>query len=151
MDEARQFGRSLLVEDGDIAFEQVGGTSRLREVAGRPNLQQALVLRVLTPLGSDRFNTLYGLDYAQIFGSAGGLTTARELIKLNLVRTLGTDARIADVREIVFQDDDEFALAHPEVSEAELRAERVRRVWEVEVLLDTREAGEVALRVEIGG
>lgn len=151
MDEERHFGRSLLVIDGDIAVEQVAGVSRLREVVGKPNLMQALELRVLTPLGSDRFNTLYGLDYAQIYGSEEGLRMTKELIKLNLVRTLATDARIADVREILFQDDPEYAAAHPEVSQQELRDQRVRRRWEVEVLLDTADAGEVALRLGIGG
>jgi hypothetical protein len=150
MPEERHFGRSLLLVDGDIAFEQVAGKSRLLEVAGRPNLTQALELRVLTPLGSDRFNILYGLDYAQIFGSEEGLRMTKELIKLNLVRTLATDARIADVREIRFQDEEEYAAAHPEISDAELREDRVRRRWEVEVLLETTEAGDVAVRPGIG-
>ena len=151
MDEARHLGRSLAVEDGDVVFEQVAGVARLREVAGMPNLMQALELRVLTPLGSDRFNTLYGLDYEQIFGSEEGLRMVKELIKLNLVRTLATDNRVADVRDIFFQDDEEYLARHPEVSELELRADRVRRRWEVEALLDTAEAGEVALRLRIGG
>jgi len=150
MEGERHFGRSLLVEDGDIAFEEVSGTSRLREVSGRRNLAQALELRVLTPFGSDRFNTLYGLDYAQIFGSEEGLRMTTELIKLNLVRTLGTDARISDVRDIVFQADEAYLAAHPELSLEELRAARVRRAWDVEVVLDTADAGEVALRLRIG-
>jgi hypothetical protein len=151
MSDERHLGRSLLMEEGDIVFEDIAGQSRLREVIGKPNLMQALELRVLTPLGCDRFNTLYGMDFAQIFGSADGLRMTRELIKLNLVRTLGTDRRISDVRDIVFQDDETYLAAHPDISREELRAARVGRRWEVEVVLETAAAGEVALRLGIGG
>jgi hypothetical protein len=151
MDEERQFGRSLLVDDGDIAFQASPDGPRLREVAGRPNLMQALELRVLTPLGDDRFNTLYGLDYAQIFGSSEGLRMTKDLIKLNLVRTLGTDARVHDVREIAFQDEPEFLEGGSDASPEELREARVRRQWEVDVVLETASGSEIALRLGIGG
>lgn len=134
--ERQRFGTSLVLKDGDLAFEDVAGARRLREVAGRENLLQALELRVLTPYGSDIFNVLYGLDYAQIFGSPDGLQMTRELIKLNLVRTLATDARVGEVIDVVFVEDE---------------ASRLRRRWQVEVRLETAGADELALQLGIGG
>lgn len=134
--ERQAFGASFALEDGDLVFEEVAGARRLREVAGRENLLQALELRVLTPYGSDIFNVLYGLDYAQIFGSAEGARMTRELIKLNLVRTLATDARVSEVRDVVFGEDE---------------ASRLRRRWRVEVQLETSGADEIALQLGIGG
>jgi hypothetical protein len=151
MDETRRFGTGLAVESGDIAFDVADGVARLREVSGRENLLQALELRVLTPAGSDRFNTVYGVDYAQIFGATDGLRMTKELIKLNLVRTVATDPRVHDVREILFHDDPEYRADHPEVTDDELRSERRSRVFAVDVVLDTAEAGEVVLSIGIGG
>ncbi len=97
---------------------------------------QALQLRVLTPYASDRFNVLYGVDYAQIFGSGEGPPMMRELVKLNLVRALATDARVTEVQDIAFAGED---------------ASRVSRVWQVEVSLQTSAAVDVTLALGIGG
>lgn len=93
-------GRSLLLRDGDLVLS--GG--RLVEVSGAPNLIQALTLRVLTPLGDDRFNTGYGFDAAEVFASAATARGVRDLVQLNLVRTLGTDPRVREIRSVVFLD-----------------------------------------------
>jgi hypothetical protein len=97
---SRTLGRSLLLRDGDLVL--AGG--RFAEVSGAANLIQALTLRILTPLGNDRFNTGYGFDAASVFASAASARTARDLVQLNLVRTLGTDPRVAEVREVRFLD-----------------------------------------------
>lgn len=135
--ERHAFGWSLLMEDGDLAFGDATEDGRgLRDVAGRENLLQALELRVLTPYGSDIFNVLYGLDYGQIFGSPDGLQMTRELIRLNLVRTLATDPRVAEIRDIVFAEDE---------------LSRLRRRWQVEVQVETSTTDEIALQLGIGG
>jgi hypothetical protein len=110
-------GRSLLLRDGDLVL--AGG--RFVEVSGVANLVQALTLRVLTPLGDDRFNTAYGFDAAGVFAAAASARTARDLVQLNLVRTLGTDPRVAEVREVRF-------LEPPDSR---------RRAWPVEVTVIT--------------
>jgi phage baseplate assembly protein W len=135
MDE-RRFGWGLAVEDGDIAFDPpVPDRGRpLRAVSGQENLVQALELRLLTPAGDDRFNTLYGLDYAQVFGSPEGVRAARELLRMNVVRTLATDARVHDVREVRFGDD----------------AGRTGRLA-VEAVVETGDSDEVSLRLGVGG
>lgn len=97
----RPFGRSLALDDGDLVLD--GGV--LRTVSGTANLLQALTLRVLTPYGSDRFTTTYGLDVRQALTGAHGRRMARELLRLDLVRTLASDPRISEVRDVIFTDD----------------------------------------------
>jgi hypothetical protein len=145
------FGHSLALVDGDIVFDDdaAAGLRRLRVVADRPNLLQALQLRVLTPFGSDPFNVTYGLDVRQAFTRPGSVRLVKELIKLNLVRTLGTDRRVRDVREILFSDDPGYAARHLETGAATLRDERHRRFWQVEVILDTAD-GDATLSVTVG-
>jgi hypothetical protein len=117
---AGRLGRSLELRDGDLVL--TGG--RFAEVSGVANLIQALTLRVLTPLGDDRFNTTYGFDAADVFTRPATVRTARDLIQLNLVRTLGTDQRVREIRDVVFPD----PPAHSR-----------RRTWPVEVTVLTVE------------
>jgi hypothetical protein len=107
---------------------------RLAEVDGIANLTQALTLRVLTPFGSDRFNTGYGLDVTRAFTEPNGVRMVKELIRLNLVRTLGTDPRVREVREVTFVDD---------------TAARHRRMWTVEVDLETVGGSAATLVVDV--
>ena len=144
------FGHGLALVDGDIVLDDdaISGLRWLRTISGRPNLLQGLELRVLTPFGSDAFNVTYGLDVRQAFTRPGSVRMVKELIKLNLVRTLGTDPRVHDIREVLFTDDPGYAERHPGVSAGTLRAERHRRFWQVEVILDTAE-GETTLSVAV--
>jgi len=134
-------GRGLRVDDGDLVLE--GG--RLAEVAGVANLTQALTLRVLTPFGSDPFNTGYGLDLTSAFTEPNGVGMVQELIKLNLVGTLGTDPRVREVRQVTFDDDPERVAANP----AAAVDARHRRAWTVEVELDTVADAPVTLAVNV--
>src|SRR5215468_6980827 len=106
------YGYSLALEDGDLVFDGVA----LRAVSGVANLRQALQLRVLTPFGTDRFNVNYGLDFTTTFTQPEPLALVKELIKLDLVRTLGTDPRVHDVREVFFSDDPAYQARHPEIA-----------------------------------
>jgi hypothetical protein len=143
------YGRSLALVDGDLVIERdASGHLTSREVAGKQNLIQALELRVLTPFGSDRFNITYGLDASQIFSAANGLQMTKDLIRLNLVRTLGTDKRVRDVRAITFMDDPDYMVAHG-VGEEEARLARQARLWSVDVELEIVPAGDVVLGLEI--
>jgi len=135
------FGRALLVDDGDLVLE--GG--KLVEVAGIANLVQALSLRILTPIGSDRFNTNYGLDVGQAFTEPNSFRVVRELLKLNLVRTLTADPRVGEVRRVTFDDDPERTAADP----AGARTARISRKWTVVVDLDTVAGAAVTLRANV--
>jgi hypothetical protein len=144
---SNQFGVSLRVEAGDIVVEPDG---TLATISGLPNLLQALELRILTPFSSDMFNTSYGLDVRQAFTEPGSVRMIKELIKLNLVRTLGSDPRVRDVREVVFVDEPRFLERHPELDPAAVRHEQRQRCWRVEVIIDTIDGQTATLAAAIG-
>jgi hypothetical protein len=98
---AETLGHSLRLDDGDLVLSD--GT--LATVAGQENLAQALVLRILTPLGSDPFATTYGLDVRSTFTEPVATHVMKELIRLNLVRTLSVDPRVREIRDIAIADD----------------------------------------------
>lgn len=138
------FGRSLRLDDGDLVFAR----GRLVEVEGIANLIQALTLRILTPFGSDRFNTGYGLDLSRAFAEPTGIRMVKELVKLNLVSTLGTDPRVSEVRRVTFDDDPERLGGDP-AARPVLQAIRRRRAWTVEVELDTVAGPPVTLEADV--
>lgn len=145
MDDTTIFGQSLLLDDGDLRIE----AGELRMVAGRANLIQALTLRVLTAYGSDQFNTTYGIDMAQAFTQPNGLRMVKELIKLNLVRTLGTDPRVDDIREVLFDDEPAYLARHPGVDPHALLDQHHRRVWQVEVTISTAQGQPATLPLQV--
>lgn len=135
------FGRGLLVDDGDLVFDD----GRLVEITGIANLGQALTLRILTPNGSDRFNTAYGLDVRQAFTAPNGLRIVQELVKLNLVGTLGADPRVSQVRRVTFDDDPDRVTADPDAA----RTARLSRKWTVVVEVDTVTGVPVTLLADV--
>lgn len=124
-------GRSLLLRDGDLVLADGG----LVEVSGAPNLLQALTLRVLTPLGDDRFNPGYGFDAADVFTRATTVRGGRDLVQLNLVRTLATDPRVREIRSVVFLDP-------PQATR--------RRTWPVVVTLVTVDGTQQTATLTVG-
>ncbi|MCB0108294.1 MAG: hypothetical protein KDE53_20375 [Caldilineaceae bacterium] len=146
MDDTTTFGYSLELDNGDLVIEN----DQLLTVAGKPNLLQALTLRVLTPYGSDQFNTTYGLDVSQAFTQPNGLSMVKELIKLNLVRTLGTDPRVDDISQVLFDDDPAYLAAHPEIAAQTLIDQHHRRYWQVDVTITTAQSQPVTLPVSVG-
>lgn len=122
-------GHGLELRDGDLVVEH----GRLAELSGLPNLVQALVLRVLTPLGSDRFATDYGLDVTDVFTRAVTARQAEDLLRLSLVRTLGGDARVREIRDIEMLDPSGGA----------------RRLWQVRVTLIAVDGAEHTVPVEV--
>lgn len=136
-------GSSLALVDGDLVFTprtvadngQQRTVRALAEVTGLPNLVQALTLRVLTPLGDDMFNTGYGFDAAAVFTQPAGARTTRDLVQLNLVRTLDTDPRVREIRDVTFQDPPAASL---------------RRAWPVVVTLVTVAGDQVSVPLTVG-
>src|SRR5262249_29582447 len=98
---------ALTLDEGDLAFSKDLdlGKLELRQISGADSLMQALVLRVQTPLGNDRFNTTYGLDLGAAFIQPATVSAVQGVIKLNLVQTLGTDPRVSDVVDVQFVTD----------------------------------------------
>jgi hypothetical protein len=124
------FGSSLELDDGDLVL--AGG--RLAAVSGLPNLIQALALRVLTPFGDDQFNTTYGFDATAVFGQAATARTLRDLIQLNLAKTLGADPRVSEIRDVTF-------LAPPDGSQG--------RSWPVLVTIVAADGSQQAIPLTV--
>lgn len=134
--------------DGSVTVNGVGQTmTTFLPVHGKKNLQQALTLRVQTSFGSDIYNTTYGLDVREAFTQPGTLSRVKEFIKLSLVRTLSTDPRVQDIRDVLFADDPRFQAQYGQV---DVDAIRRSRSWPVVVLIDTVDAQTTTLSVNIG-
>jgi hypothetical protein len=139
------FGRSLLLEDGD--FVLAGGDLAL--VAGRDNLLQALRVTIDTGFGTDVFNTAYGFDAKAVFATALTPRAAKDVVRLNLVKSLSQDNRVTLIKDVVFDDDPAYYEYLPaEDKAAHEQARRTRRRWQALVVLQTISEGEVALRLE---
>ena len=137
------FGRSLALVDGDLVLE----SGVVQPLSGKSNLLQALELSVLTHFGSDIFNTTYGLDVKEVFTQPASLRLMKELIKVSLVRTLGTDPRVHDVRDVLFPDDPDLPAP---LSSAEIAALKHSRSWSVKVVIETVNAQTETLSLNIG-
>lgn len=125
-------GTDLEVRAGDLVFDGLD----LVLVTGLDALAQSLRHRVLTPLGSDRYDTRYGLDVRALFtGPLASAGAARDVLRLNLVRAVGTDPRVREVSDV---------LVRPTPGADQ------RDTWAAEVRLVTMDGTTTALGVEVG-
>jgi hypothetical protein len=148
MDFNTVFGFSLALENGDLVINDAG---QLQQVSGRENLLQALQLRVQTPFGSDRFNVNYGLDMTATFTQAQPLNLVKQLIQLDVVRSLGTDPRVREIQEVIFSDDSTYLARHPDIPLQTLQARRAVRLWDVEATVITADGSTATLALTLGG
>ncbi|MFF4911224.1 hypothetical protein ACFY2T_40895 [Streptomyces sp. NPDC001260] len=72
-------------------------------VEGADNLAQDLAVAVLTPLGSDPFNTGFGFDGLRVLSLALGPLLRDEMLRVAVVRTLLADSRVTDVVDVVLE------------------------------------------------
>jgi hypothetical protein len=127
-------GQSLKLSEGD--FVLVDGALEL--VTGRDNFAQALRVIIETPFGSDQVNVNYGLDIAAIFTVANTVRSIKDVIRLNLVKSLSADDRVREINEIVFDDEPDFAQLAPEFAGGDPGARaRHGRVWHAVVKFTT--------------
>lgn len=141
-------GVGLRLEDGDLAF----GGRDLATVAGRENLLQGLAVMIGTPFGSDSINVHYGFDLESAIVPANQRPLVKELIRLNVVKSLSLDDRVQEVREVVFDDVPRFFELVPEADpEDARRRRRVERRWRLAVVLATITEGEVVLDLQGAG
>lgn len=119
-------GTSLALVNGDFALQG----NDLALVSGRDNFAQSLLVIIDTPFGSDPVNINYGLDVAAIFTVANTVRSIKDVIRLNLVKSLSNDDRVATVGDVVFDDDPEFArLARELASDTGAVTARRSRAW----------------------
>lgn len=139
-------GTSLALVAGDLAFD----AGDLARVSGVANLHRGLSALIETPFGTDLFNVGYGFDLSEVvnpaFSALRGLPLTKELIRLNLVRTLAVDDRVAEVREVVFDDDPRFFELVSAGDPATARDDhKHRRRWRVVVVVVLATGGEATL------
>ncbi|MFV1366708.1 hypothetical protein AAHH97_25185 [Mycolicibacterium elephantis] len=107
--EQATYGRGLALDDGDLVLK----AGRLAEIAGLAALRQDLQLRLATPLASDRLDVRYGLDVRDAFTRGLPRHLVKEVLRLNIVRTIAGDPRVANLEQVLFDDDPAYLAAHP--------------------------------------
>ncbi|HSF49012.1 MAG TPA: hypothetical protein VLA73_11710, partial [Burkholderiales bacterium] len=98
------FGRSLELFEGDLRFDE----GDFKGVSGRDNFLQSLQVMIETPFATDIFNVTYGFDLLEILKSPHNVRLAKELIRLNIVKSVSRDDRVREIKEVVFDDESRF-------------------------------------------
>lgn len=139
------FGRSLQLTNGDLLFDQ----GDLAMIAGRDNFLQAMQIMIETPFGSDIFNVNYGFDLLSILQSPQPVNLIKDLIRLNIVKSVSQDNRVREIKEVVFDDDPHFFELLPgQNADEHRRTRKIERRWQAIVVLETISEGEVVLQLE---
>lgn len=127
-------GRSLLLKDGDLPLAE----GDFQPVEGRENFLQGLRAAIATPFASDVFNNRYGFDLLACLATPQPPALVKELIRLNIVRSLTRDDRVRQIKEIAFDDELRyFELdAQSDFEERRLARQRTRQ-WQALVVLET--------------
>jgi phage baseplate assembly protein W len=142
-DQAR-LGVSFLLTDGDLVLSGDGLKGDLRLVDGLANLKQALSVRLLTPYGTDQVNATYGLDVRRALTGGHDRRMVKELIRLEVVRTLSGDPRVREVTSVLFDDDPRFG------AQVGAAAGRRDRLGQVAVTVETVRDTTTLLLVDVG-
>lgn len=141
-------GSSLQLDDGDLVFDDQARD--LTMVTGTAALTQALIMTIETQLGSDRINSAFGFDRTAIGAYAYGIHTQKEYVKMQLVRCVGLDRRVKDVREAFFHDDPRYFELNPGIDAATeqkiITCARVSRDYTVFVIVETINSNVVTLQ-----
>src|SRR5215813_3238581 len=95
------FGRSLQLAGGDLLFAD----GDLAVIDGRDNFLQGMQVMIETPFATDVFNVNYGFDILGILSSAQSVPRTKDLIRLNIVKSVSQDNRVRDIKEVVFNDE----------------------------------------------
>lgn len=141
-------GSSLELDAGDLVFDDQAG--QLSMVTDTAALTQALIMSIETQLGSDRINSGFGFDRAAVGAYAYGIHTQKAYVTMQLVRCVGLDRRVKDVREAFFQDDPRYFELNPGLDAAaqqEIAATaRASREYTVYVIVETINSDMVTLQ-----
>jgi phage baseplate assembly protein W len=140
---ADPYGRALLLDNGDLVLQRdLDGFVDLAVITGRQELAQGIQVLVGTPLGSDIFNRIFGLDLLSTLAQPVPVRNMRELVRLVVVKALAQEQRIRQIQAIAFVDEPAYLTIHPEVTPEQqaalAREQRASRQWKLDVLLDTR-------------
>ena|ERR1700676_876773 len=139
------FGRSLTLIDGDLPL--LNGDFGI--LVGRDNLLQGLNVMIDTPFATDIFNASYGFDLLNALAGGQSPKATQDVIRLNIVKSIGTDNRIREVKEVVFDDDPHFYDLSPQsdpVDRSNIR--RNSRSWQAIIVLRTTSDTDIALSLQ---
>jgi phage baseplate assembly protein W len=150
---ADPYGRTLLLTDGDIVLQQdADGEQDLAVIAGKLELAQGIQVLIGTPFGSDIFNLFFGFDLLQTLMQPVATRQMRDLVRMCVVKALGQEQRIRQIRAVAFVDEPAFLLIHPEITPEQQAAmaqeQKTTRRWRLDALLDTRLGDQVAAGIE---
>jgi hypothetical protein len=139
------FGRGLLLAGGDLAFN--GADFGI--VVGKDNLLQGVLAMIGTPFGSDIFNNGYGFDTLAILSGQTTLSQTKDLVRLNIVKSLSQDTRIREIQDVIFDDDPRFiANQTPEAAAQSQTARSTQRRWQAMVVVETVSDGQITIQLE---
>jgi hypothetical protein len=139
------FGRTLTLADGDLQFAKGDFTM----VVGRDELLQGLNVMIGTPFASDIFNVSYGFDLLSALSSPLPPQAIQDVIRLNIVKSITTDDRIREVKEVVFDDDPHFYDLSPQSNLADRsKTRRNFRSWQAIVVLRTVSGADVSVSLQ---
>ena len=142
---AAKLGRSLGLVGGDLILT----AGDFEEVAGRENFLQSLRVMIETPTATDVFNVGYGFDVVGILGAPQTVSLVKDLVRLNLVKSLSLDDRVREIKEIVFDDEPRFfEISRAFTPEGSRQSRKGSRRWQAVVVLQTVEAEDVTLNLE---
>lgn len=142
------FGRSLQLSEGDLLFEQ----SDLVMIVGRDNFLQGMQVMIETPFATDVFNVNYGFDILGILSLPQNVPRIKDLIRLNIVKSVSQDNRVREIKEVVFDDEPRFfEIFWDENSDEHRHLRKAERRWQAVVVLQTINEGEVTLSLEGSG
>jgi phage baseplate assembly protein W len=150
---ADPYGRTLLLVDGDLSFARGSeGQRDLVLLVGKAELAQGIQVLVGTPLGSDIFNRIFGLDLLSALAQPVALKQMREVVRLCVVKALAQEPRIRQIQAVAFADEPAYLTIHPEITGEQQAAlaqqQKITRQWKLDVLLDTRLGDQVAAGLE---
>ena len=118
-------------------------------IAGRDDLLQGLNVMIDTPFASDIFNVSYGFDILNALSSPQPPNAVQDVIRLNIVKSVSTDNRIREVKEVVFDDDPHFYELSPQSDQTDrANARRNFRSWQAIVVLRTISDTDVTLSLQ---
>ena len=139
------FGRTLALVNGDLQI----ASGDFVMVSGTDDLLQDLNVMIFTPFGSDIFNVNYGFDLLNALSSPVPPHSIQDVIRLNIVKSVSTDNRIREVKEVVFDDDPHFYDLSPQ-SDPTDRANTRRnfRSWQAIVVLHTVSDTDVSINLQ---
>jgi hypothetical protein len=142
------FGRSLELFEEDLRFEE----GDFKGVSGRDNLLQSLQIMIETPFATDMFNVNYGFDLLSLFTLPHNVRLAKELIRLNIVKSVSRDDRVREIKEVVFDDESRFfEILRDQQADESRRKRKTERRWQAVAVLETIPEGEVAFKLEGAG